>query len=186
MKKNNKDFFETILGDVVPLKKLNKNKEHLSINKDIINKEKNQQPEKTYETQNFIHTKKENISKKKHETDIVENNRSFLKKIKQEKILINKKIDLHGHTLIEAEKIFNDEISLNYRTDKRCLLFITGKGMLNRDRGDTSTKLYFGKIRSNIHLWAKKNNNKSKILFFAEALYKHGGPGSFYVYLRKG
>ena len=117
MNKNNKDFFETVLKDVIPLKKSKRNKEEIIIKKEIIANEKNKIIKNPPKEKSPIQIKEDNAGREKHEKNIVENNKSFLKKIKREKIKINKKIDLHGHTLIEAEKIFNVEINLNFGTN---------------------------------------------------------------------
>ena len=65
------------------------------------------------------------------------------------------------------------------------IIFITGKGSINRSSKKNENKLYFGKIRSQIKNWAFSNLNKEKILFFSEASSAHGGAGSYYIYLRK-
>ena len=78
------------------------------------------------------------------------------KKLKKGKIPIDKKIDFHGLSVFEAEKLFLKTIDYSYKKNLRCLLFITGKGILKKDE-DTSTapKLYYGKIRTNFFSWLK-------------------------------
>ena len=51
------------------------------------------------------------------------------KRLKKGKIPINKKIDFHGLRLEQAKKIFFEIIHECYYSNKRCLLFVTGKGV---------------------------------------------------------
>ena len=98
-----------------------------------------------------------------------------LKKIKQGKIKIEKKIDLHGYSEIQAkEKLEN---FLEYCTNKniRSILVITGKG-----RGKSE-----GIIKKNISYWLNDKNLRSKILAFDYAAPKHGGTGAIYIFLKK-
>ena len=104
---------------------------------------------------------------------------------KKGKIKIDKKVDLHGHTLKEAEERFCEEINKSYLLGKRCILFVTGMGLKRKAASDNEQKLFYGKIRSNIPAWAEKPTNKDKILYYTRAHISHGGEGSFYVYLRK-
>ena len=65
------------------------------------------------------------------------------------KIPINQKIDFHGHSLDEAKLLFINTINNCFSNNKRCILFITGKGAnkTQSDNHDTS-RLYYGKIRN--------------------------------------
>ena len=87
-------------------------------------------------------------------------------------------------SLIEAEKSFNQNIIKCFFSDQRCLLFITGKGLSTNLR-KKNNKLFFGKLRASIRDWVYNKGNQEKILYFAQAHDKHGGQGSFYIYLRK-
>ena len=50
------------------------------------------------------------------------------KKLKKNKIPINRKIDFHGCSLEEAKKIFFNTINDCFLKNFRCILFVTGKG----------------------------------------------------------
>ena len=186
MNKKNKDFFEKILNDVRPLKKkknsdLIKNDEidfqKKSLNRPIMSKS---MPEENRVFQKSLEKKLKFVQHK-----IETNETNFTKKLKKGKIKIDKKIDLHGYRLYEAENIFDKEIEHSYNQEKRCILFITGKGLGYKKSLQTREKLYFGKIRASISAWSQKDNNQNKILYFMQAHSSHGGDGSFYVYLRK-
>jgi len=112
------------------------------------------------------------------------------KNLKRGRANIDKKIDLHGKTLVQAQDIFSESVKNSYHENKRLLLFITGKG-LSLSRGSRPTepqdtpKLFYGKIRAAFMTWVN-NPTLSKYILSAEgAKHEHGGDGAFYVYLRK-
>ena len=182
MIKKNKDYFEDVLSDVKPLKK-RKSTSYKKIDKSKIvyqNLEENIDKDK-YEP------KPENpkSDKKNSIKNAINEKSNFFKKLKKGKVKINKTVDLHGHSLTLAEERFDMEISESFISGTRCILFITGKGLMKNTTRDSSTKLYYGKIRSGIQKWIYKKSNYEKILYFSSAHISHGGEGSFYVYLRK-
>lgn len=183
MIKKNKDYFENILSDVIPLKK---RKTQLNIKKIQKNTSSKFETQKKQE-ETILEYQIKKISKKSQEKKhIIETSETtFSKKLKKGKIKIDKKIDLHGYTVYEAENIFDIKIQELYNQEKRCILFITGKGLKSKKNENTKEGLYFGKIRASIHNWARKDSNQQKILYFMQAHSSHGGEGSFYVYLRK-
>jgi len=108
------------------------------------------------------------------------------KKLKKNKIPINKKIDFHGCSLDDAKKIFFNTINDCFSKNFRCILFVTGKGLIKKETDHLQdAKLYYGKIRNNFLDWANHSAVQSKILNVQQASAKTGGDGAFYVYLRK-
>ena len=108
------------------------------------------------------------------------------KKLKKNKIPINRKIDFHGCSLNEAKKIFFNTINDCFSKNFRCILFITGKGSIKKEIDyPQDAKLYYGKIRNNFLNWVNHNAVQSKILNVQQASTKTGGEGAFFVYLRK-
>ena len=108
------------------------------------------------------------------------------KKLKKGKIPIDKKIDFHGLSVFEAEVLFTETIKSSYKKNSRCLLFVTGKGFLKKNKHETNdAKLYYGKIRNNFISWTKKNEVQQYILSVEQASIEHGADGAFFVYLRK-
>ena len=102
------------------------------------------------------------------------------------KIPINRKIDFHGCSLNEAKKIFFNTINDCFSKNFRCILFVTGKGLVKKETDyPQDAKLYYGKIRNNFLDWANHSAVQSKILNVQQASTKTGGDGAFYVYLRK-
>jgi len=102
----------------------------------------------------------------------------------------DKKVDFHGKILSQAEDEFQKTVVESYKHKKRCLLFITGKGLhkqknLFDDSLNKSPKLFYGKIREAFLEWVKKPELAKYILTTEKASFAHGGDGAFYVYLRK-
>ena len=112
---------------------------------------------------------------------------SIKKNIKKNILKIDKKIDFHGRGLLEAEEIFSSTISECFNKNKRCLLFVTGKGLFKnkKDEHENKPQLYHGIIRAAFFDWVKSKKFSKHILSFEQASIEHGGDGAFYVYLRK-
>ena len=108
------------------------------------------------------------------------------KKLRRGKIPIDLKIDFHGLSVLDAEGIFKKTIINCYKKNIRCILFVTGKGILKKQQNtEAQTKLYYGKIRSNFLDWTKSQSYQKYILSVERANIEHGGDGAFFVYLRK-
>ena len=112
---------------------------------------------------------------------------SIKKNIKKNILKIDKKIDFHGKSLLEAEEIFSSTVISCFNQNKRCLLFITGKGVFKPKNHDESIspKLYHGVIRASFFDWVNSKNLSKYILSYEQASIEHGSDGAFYVYLRK-
>ena len=109
------------------------------------------------------------------------------KELKRGKVKIDRRIDLHGHGLVEAYEKFISEVKKNYNNNKRCLLIITGKGVHKKidSEQDTRPKLFYGKIKNSIINWINEDDLKKYILTYQDAGFEHGGDGALFVYLRK-
>ncbi len=109
------------------------------------------------------------------------------RELKRGKINIDRKIDLHGYSLVEAHEKFINEVKKNYSKNKRCLLIITGKGVHKKieNEQDTNPKLFYGKIKNSIINWINEDDLKKYILTYQDAGFEHGGDGALFVYLRK-
>ena len=175
---NNNDFFLKQMKSVSPLKKNNRIKK--------------EDPKINYKS------KKNNIAKKQevitpNVNTTIKNSEFSLEKIDLKKGIkkgsfhIDKKIDFHGKSLLESEEQFNSTIIESYNSEKRCLLFVTGKGLFKPKNYEESykPKLYHGIIRASFIEWARSKKFSKYILSFEQASIEHGGDGAFYVYLRK-
>ena len=178
---NQKDnnFFLKSLAGVKPLKKNNK------IIKPIPTPAKSNNPRTTIkEIESEKNYKNATNITTEQKTTIQKND--INKKLKKNKIPINRRIDLHGYSLEEAKKIFFNTVNDCFVKHYRCVLFITGKGSIKKEKDYLQkTKLYYGKIRNNFISWTTHNAVKSKILNVQQANVENGGDGAFFVYLRK-
>ena len=179
MKKKQDDIFENLIKGVTPIKKNNRLKRDMpAINKNISFKKR----EKNKILLSEIKNTPTPLNISKFEIEINKTN----KKLKKGKIPIDKKIDFHGLSLFDAESLFTHTINICYKKNLRCILFITGKGILKKTANDwDEPKLYYGKIRSNFLIWTKKKELSKFILNVEQASIKYGADGAFFVYLRK-
>ena len=176
---NENEFFLKKMKGVTPIKKNNTilNNKTRAKNK-IIKK-------KTKETKLTSPEPKTNQSFKN--SNFVLERINIRKNIKKNVFKIDKKIDFHGKTLLEAEEIFSSTVLNCYRSGYRCLLFITGKGLFKTKNKEENNepKLYHGVIREAFSSWVKSKQFSKLILSFEQASIEHGGDGAFFVYLRK-
>ena len=141
-KDKNKDYFLQSIGNVRPLKKSNKKfKEikRIKTYKTIKKKTLIEGPTRPLPATKIVIAKKDlNV-----ERPIIQ------KKLKRGKIQIDKKIDFHGLSIDKAKKIFIKTINNCFYSNKRCILFVTGKGMRKTNYDSKQIKLFYGKIREN-------------------------------------
>ena len=182
MKKKDKEAFLRSITGTKPIKKKDNIKKSILENENLKSES--------------IKTKKiviKNLVKTKTiTTEVIKNNKNKIettkinKKLKKGKIPPDKKIDFHGMSLIEAEELLFNTVISCYNTNKRCILFITGKGV-NKKETDykNETRLYYGKIRSAFFSWIRKPEIEKYILGVEQASMGYGADGAFFVYLRK-
>tara|TARA_Y100001970_G_C13765128_1_gene617722 strand:- start:83 stop:625 length:543 start_codon:yes stop_codon:yes gene_type:complete len=177
MKNKTDDIFLSLIKGVSPLKKNHKLKKEIpEFKKNIVKKTKTTKKETKPETKTEIKNTPINFSAK----NIVN------KKLKKGKVNINKRIDFHGMTLHDAEDLFKYSIKNCYDKNLRCVLFITGKGVLRKNYdNEEKRRLYYGKIRNSFIGWTQHTSINKFILNVEQAGAKHGGDGAFFVYLRK-
>ena len=109
------------------------------------------------------------------------------KELKRGKVKIDRRLDLHGYSLSEAQQKFKSEVKKNYNMNKRCLLIITGKGVHKKIENNDSAppKLFYGKIKNSILSWINEEEIKKYVLTYQDAGFENGGDGALFVYLRK-
>ena len=179
MKKKDEDAFLQSIKGTSPLKNKDRLKKNISETKaDFIKKniKKNELITNLKETKDFI----------KPTSIFVLEKSKINKKLKRGKILIDKKIDFHGLSVLNAEDLFLETIISCYKKKLRCILFVTGKGIFKKNRhNNENLKLYYGKIRENFLSWTKKTEIQKYILSVEQAGIDYGADGAFFVYLRK-
>jgi len=99
------------------------------------------------------------------------------KRLRRGKAAIEGRIDLHGMTQDEARPALEAFIEHAWRTGKREVLVITGKGT----RADGS----IGVLRQMVPQWLNQAPNRVRVTAFTHAAAKDGGQGALYVRLKK-
>ena len=174
------DLFLKKMQGVKPFKKgdsfVKSSQKKISVNKKNLQKELNTEINKNT---NHKITKSYNISFGDINRDL-----------KRGRIKIDRRVDLHGYSLLDAQIKFKKEVINNYQNNKRCILFITGKGSHikisdKKNLQDEKPRLFYGKIKNSILDWINENDLKKYILTYQNAGIEYGGDGAIYVYLRK-
>ena len=89
------------------------------------------------------------------------------------------KIDLHGHTVDEANQKVLSYLKINFKKKNSLHIVITGLG--NKSQGD---EFFTGKIRKQLPLWLETEPFKQVVKSYSPCKIKHGGLGAFYLKLR--
>ncbi len=86
-------------------------------------------------------------------------------------------LDLHGLTAEEAKKKLKRFLIQCRQNGERCVLIITGRGLGSPDKIPV--------LRSSFPGWVSSGSMGKIVMAYCTALPKDGGPGAFYVLLRK-
>ncbi len=89
-------------------------------------------------------------------------------------------LDLHGLTLIAAERAVAQFLAASSAEGLRVVLVVTGKGLQME-----SGKVFGGRIRSEFPGWLERPDNRALIAGVRAAHPRHGSSGAFYVLLRR-
>ena len=101
---------------------------------------------------------------------------------------INKmrKLDLHGLSLIEANKIVKKFIIESFNNGYKKLLIVTGKGSRSKSYENPYLSEKLSVLKYSVPDYIKNDENlNNKISRTAKAAIKDGGEGAFYIFLRK-
>ena len=105
------------------------------------------------------------------------------KKIKKKNNAI---LDLHGLSLIEANKKVEDLINQSYETGVRKLLIITGKGLHSENEKNPYVSKKFAILKHSVRDYIQNNKElMTKIISLNNAAIEDGGKGAFYIDLKK-
>ncbi len=102
--------------------------------------------------------------------------KDLTKRLHEKRFSVQDFIDLHGMTLIEAEKVVDAFIKKSLKHSLRCIKFIHGRGL----RSNTG----FAVIKEALVKWLSGKYHKY-VIAFATAQHNDGGLGAMYVLLRK-
>jgi len=90
-------------------------------------------------------------------------------------------IDLHGHTLVEAERALARFLERAQASGARVALVVTGKAA----RPNEDNRPAGGRIYAEFPHWLNRPENRIRVIGVRPANPRHGGGGAFYVLLRK-
>lgn len=99
--------------------------------------------------------------------------RSLLR-LRRGRLRIEGRLDLHGHTQVEAHRLLSTFLAASQSAGRRCVLVITGKGA----RGE-------GVLRREVPRWLNDPANRPRVLAFSHATPPDGGEGALYILLRR-
>ena len=105
-------------------------------------------------------------------------------------LIIKKKfyrvLDLHGHSLSNANKTVEKFINESFDNNIYKLKIITGKGLHSQNEKDPYISKDLGILKNSVPEFIKSNAQlMNKINDIAEANIEDGGSGAFYIYLKK-
>ena len=109
-------------------------------------------------------------------------------KITKDKIKkkIIKKIDLHGFSLENANKVIEEFITQSFEEGVNKIIVITGKGLRSKNDENPYISKNLSILKYSVPEFIKSNINLMKIIKnINEADIEDGGKGAFYIYLKK-
>ena len=96
-----------------------------------------------------------------------------------------KKLDLHGFSLIEANKIVKNFIISSFNSGYKKLLIVTGKGLRSKSHENPYLSEKLSVLRNSVPEYIKNDENlANKINSISTADIKDGGEGAIYVFLK--
>jgi DNA-nicking Smr family endonuclease len=102
--------------------------------------------------------------------------RRTAERLRKGEMAIDRRLDLHGMTEAAAHAALDRFVRHAGHEGVRVLLVITGKGSV-REGG--------GVLRRNLPRWLAAGDSAAHILRVESAQARHGGPGAYYVLLRR-
>ena len=95
------------------------------------------------------------------------------------------KLDLHGNSLDQANKIVKKFINHTRELGYKKILIVTGKGLRSKIHEDPYRSKSMNTLKDAIPDFIKNEESFKKKVEISPASKKDGGEGAFYVYLRK-
>ena len=108
-------------------------------------------------------------------------------KITKDKIKkkIIKKIDLHGFSLENANKVIEEFITQSFEEGVNKIIVITGKGLRSKNDENPYISKNLSILKYSVPEFIKSSINLMKIIKnINEADIEDGGKGAFYIYLK--
>ena len=106
-------------------------------------------------------------------------------KLKKHSSIKTRSIDLHGHTLDDANKVINNFIENCYEEKINKIIVVTGKGLHSKNEKDPYVSKDLSILKYSVPEFIKNNFDlMKKILEIKDAEIEDGGSGAFYIYLK--
>ena len=106
-------------------------------------------------------------------------------KLKKHSSIKTRSIDLHGHTLDDANKVINDFIENCYEEKVNKIIVVTGKGLHSKNEKDPYVSKDLSILKYSVPEFIENNFDlMKKILEIKDAEIEDGGSGAFYIYLK--
>ena len=105
----------------------------------------------------------------------------------KENIEVNevKKLDLHGFSLIEANKIVKNFIINSFNSGYKKLLIVTGKGLRSKSHGNPYLSEKLSVLKYSVPEYIKNDENLNyKISKITQADPQEGGEGAISIFLK--
>ena len=106
----------------------------------------------------------------------------------EENIATNKvpKLDLHGYSLIESNKIVKKFIIKSFNSGYRKILIVTGKGLRSKSYDNPYISEKLSVLRYSVPEFIKNDQDlNNKISRISEAEIDDGGEGAIYIFFKK-
>ena len=98
---------------------------------------------------------------------------------------IIKKIDLHGFSLENANKVIDEFVTQSFEEGVNKIIVITGKGLRSKNDENPYISKNLSILKYSVPEFIKSNINLMKIIKnIKEADIEDGGKGAFYIYLK--
>ena len=96
-----------------------------------------------------------------------------------------KKLDLHGFSLVEANKIVKNFIINSFNSGYKKLLIVTGKGLRSKSHDNPYLSEKLSVLKYSVREYIKNDENlANKINSISTADIKDGGEGAIYILLK--
>ena len=97
-----------------------------------------------------------------------------------------KHLDLHGYSLMDANKKIRDYINYSYSNEISKLVVVTGKGLHSNVEKNPYVSKDLSILKYSIPEYINTNNELlDKILEIKDAKIEDGGSGAFYIFIKK-
>ena len=107
-------------------------------------------------------------------------------KFSKQKFFKVKQIDLHGHTLEEANKTIEKFIYQSFREKINKLIVVTGKGLHSQNEKDPYVSKDLSILKYSVPEFIENNKSLMNIINeIKDASIEDGGSGAFYIFLKK-